>query len=280
MRTDVPSRPGEHGHTRLDLPGTSNVRDLAGYPAADDHVIGPRRLLRGEVLGPPGNEVRQAEWDGTDDRPFKALGLRTIVDLRSEGEAERTLSSWQHASGAETVLAFPIAEGGEGSDTNYVRLLLSGNLPYFGVEQMTAFYLGVLERRADVLAGAITAIADPERLPALVHCSAGKDRTGILIALILDLVGTPRELIVEDYALTGVLRPNRIDDFAHLFQNAGVDPEVARVCFETPAASMRALFEWVDAEHGSTANYLVQVGGLDAEVPDALRSALLVAPGR
>lgn len=271
---------GELAGTRIELPGTTNVRDLGGMPAGGGRVIAKRRLLRGEVLAPPGAEVRQGEWDGGDARPFKALGLRTIIDLRSDGEVSRTVSAWQKATGADVVRTFPIPEGGEGSDTNYMRLLLSGEMSGFGVEEMTAFYLGVLARRAAVLAGAVAALTEPDGLPALVHCSAGKDRTGILIALVLDLLGTPRDLVVEDYALTGVLRPNRIDSFASLFHDAGVDPEVARVLFETPAASLNAALDWIYATYGSTKDYLIAAGGMGADVPQRLREALTVPIAR
>lgn len=267
---------GSLATTRVDLPGTTNVRDLGGLPAAGGSVVASGRLFRGEVLTSPGSDVRQGVWDGADGRAFRALGLRTIVDLRSEGEVSRTASAWQCASGAETVLSFPIPEGGEGSDTNYMRLLLSGEMAGFGVAEMTAFYLGVLVRRAGVLGAAVTALAQSAALPALVHCSAGKDRTGILVALVLDLVGTPRELVVEDYALTGVLRPNRVESFASLFHDVGVDPEVARVLFETPAASMEAVLEWVDSAYGSTERYLVEAAGVPPEVPQRLRNALTV----
>lgn len=261
--------------SRLPLPGTTNVRDLAGYPAAAGLRIGKGRLLRGEVLAEPGGSELQGRWEASHAHRFTELGLRTVVDLRSAEECARTPSAWPSATGA-AVVRLPIAEGAEGAETDYVRRLLAGDLARFDEADMTRFYGETLLRQARTFAALATLLADRTRLPALVHCSAGKDRTGLAVALVLELLSTPRDLVVEDYALTGVLRPDRVLAYAHRFGAAGVDPEVARVLFESPADSMRAALAQLDRDHGSVERYLVDLGGLDATVPELLRSAVLV----
>jgi protein-tyrosine phosphatase len=238
-------------------------------------VIGAGRLLRGEVLAHPGGGEFQGVWDETHAQPFRDLGLRTVIDLRAEREALRTRSAWQQATGAD-VVELPIAEGGEGADTDFVRMLLSGEMARFDESHMTEFYRNTLSNRAVTFAAAVRVLADADRLPALVHCSAGKDRTGLLVALVLEVVGTPRDLVVEDYALTGVLRPDRIAAYATLFADAGVDPESARALFETPAESMRQVLDWLDDTFGGAGGYLVEAGGLDDAVLTELRHSLLV----
>lgn len=270
----VPRVSGTLAESRVPLPGTTNVRDLAGYPARPGWMIGPRRLFRGEVLATDASEF-QGLWDEKHQNEFQDLGLRTVIDLRAEHEVRRAQSVWHRATGAE-VVALPIAEGGEGTDTNYIRKLLSGEMPRFEEDHMTQFYCDTLDRRATTFGAAVTILADARRLPALVHCSAGKDRTGLLIALVLELVGTPRALVVEDYALTGVLRPNRIAAYEALFTDAGVDPDAARVLFETPAASMERALAYLDDTYGSVADYLVTTGSLLPRTLDDLRSSLLI----
>lgn len=267
---------GRLADSRLALPGTTNVRDLAGYPAGAGLRVGASRLLRGEVLARPGGDELQGRFDATHAQPFADLGLRTVVDLRSDEETSRTPSAWASATGA-AVVRLPIAEGGEGADTDYVRRLLSREMAEFGEVDMTEFLAATLRRQARTFAAVVTVLADRERLPALVHCSAGKDRTGLAVALVLELLGTPRELVVEDYALTGVLRPDRVLAYADRFAAAGVDPEAARVLFESPAGSMRAALAQLDREHGSVEAYLVDLGGLSPSVPERLRASLLVA---
>ncbi|MBV6755105.1 tyrosine-protein phosphatase [Rhodococcus opacus] len=271
----VPRLSGALAQSRVPLPGTTNVRDLAGYPGCPGWMIGPHRLFRGEVLADADASEFQGLWDEQHRREFQGLGLRTVIDLRAEHEARRTPSVWRRATGAD-VVALPIAEGGEGTDTNYIRKLLSGEMPRFDEDHMTQFYCDTLDRRASTFASAIAVLADPQRLPALAHCSAGKDRTGLLVALVLELVGTPRALVVEDYTLTGVLRPNRIAAYTVLFTDAGVDPDAARVLFETPAASMVGALAHLDDTYGGVADYLVSAGSLPTQTVDALRNALLI----
>lgn len=261
--------------SRIDIPGTTNLRDVGGLPAAGGTVVRAGRLYRAEVLVATTTPESQGVWREDQAAAYAALGVRTVVDLRAEHEAAAKPTAWGLATGAELV-ALPIAEGGEGSDTNYVRLLLSGELARFGPEEMAAFYRDTLDRRATTFAAAVRVLADPDRVPVLVHCSAGKDRTGLLVALVLDLLGTPRTAIVDDYTLTGVLRPDRVLAYADLFGPAGVDLDDVRGLFETPASAMEAALGHLDARYGGTEPYLVGAGGLAPAEIAAVRSNLLV----
>lgn len=222
----------------------------------------------------PGGSASYAIYDAAAREQYLRLGLRAVVDLRAEQEMLRGPTAWADVSGARLV-QIPIAEGGEGADTNYIRMLLDGEMDHFGVDDMSTFYIDLLERRAEQLGRAYRVVADAENLPALVHCAAGKDRTGIFVALVLSSLGVPDAFVVEDYALTGVLRPNRIDTYADRFVAAGRDPEIARLLFEAPAASMASTLAYLDAEYGGAEQYLVSRAGVDRERVDALRALLL-----
>jgi protein-tyrosine phosphatase len=269
---------------RLALPGTTNVRDVGGYAAEAGLVVASGRLLRGEVVTrQDGTESRHGTWHPRDSGAYRALGVATVIDLRSDREVETTRSAWPEATGARTVRV-PIAEGGEGADTDFVRQLLSGARQRFSEADLTGFYVDTFRTRAPLFVEIVEIVSAAEHLPAMIHCTAGKDRTGLAVALVMELVGCHRDDVVAEYALTGALRPNRVAAYASLFDEAGVDPDVARALFETPSRSMRDALAHVDEHFGGAAGLLRQLGGMSAQTHDRLKQSLLVAatadPGR
>lgn len=262
-------------HTRRAVPGTSNLRDLGGLRTVDGRTVAAGFLFRSEAMV-LGESDSYAVYRPEAEEELGALGLRTVVDLRAERESDRAPSVWANVSGANLVL-LPIAEGGEGADTNYMRLLLDGEIERFDADSMFEFYVRMLARRSDVLGVAFRLLADPRNFPLLVHCAAGKDRTGVFVALVLSALGIPRDVVVEDYALTGVLRPNRIDTYAHLFREAGLNPEKARGLFESPAAAMQSTLSHLDSEYGGVAGYLTGSCGVHEWEIDAVKENLLVS---
>jgi protein-tyrosine phosphatase len=257
----------------IELPGTFNVRDLGGMPTADGRELAPGRLFRGELLAYPGASPIHAQWDRDGD--YGIVDIATVVDLRAIREVESTPSAWPEALRSPRVLHFPIDDGGDGAETDYVQQILTRELDRFTPEHMAAHYIALLDRRATTLAPAVSAIS--EGGPVLVHCAAGKDRTGILIALVLDVLGVPSDVIVADYALTGELKPDRALDYTAPFTERGVDLEDYRVLFETPSLAMTTLLEHLHRGYGSAEAYLVEAGGLDSDVIPRLRRALLAS---
>lgn len=254
------------------------MRDLGGYPAGDGQVLVRGRFYRSEALAHPGASEVHAIWDAANAAHYAALGLRTVIDLRTPRETEVAPSAWRVATGAK-VVHLPMAEGGEGSDTNVMGRLLSGELTRFDAYDLARLYQGALDRRAEVFVAAARLLATSDRCPLLVHCSAGKDRTGMLVAVVLEALGTPRELVVRDYALTGIFRPNRVASYAAQLAAAGLDADAVRVLFETPAPAMDAALGYLDTVYGGAASYLVEVGGLDPAELAGLRANLLATSG-
>jgi protein-tyrosine phosphatase len=260
--------------THLAVGATANLRDLGGVPAGDGRVVAPSRVFRAEALVAPGTTPLCTAWAPSDTAAYRALGVRTVLDLRSGAETGRVASAWPDATGAVRV-EIPIDEGGEG-DTDYVREIRSGQRTRFTAADLAGYYALTLRRRADEFGRALRILADPGRLPVLVHCAAGKDRTGLLVALLLEALGVPRRHVVEEYALTGVLRPRRVLAYAHLFEGSGVDLDDVALLFDSPAAAMEEALAGLDAEFGSVPRFLADRCGLTRHDVDSLRANLLV----
>jgi protein-tyrosine phosphatase len=162
-----------HGERLIALPGAFNLRDIGGYPAAGGRVTRWRTLLRSGSLYQAG-PASAAELAG--------FGLSTVLDLRTFEETERSPDPELGARRRQVGLL--------GEDLTVLPVSLDG------------LYRFVIEERGSYVAAAVRHLCAPGALPALVHCSAGKDRTGLIIALVLAAIGVPDDVIAADYALS------------------------------------------------------------------------------
>ena len=232
--------------TVLDVDGVTNVRDVGGMRAAGGRI-------RSGVL------LRSGQLSGVTTSGAEALRSRIahIVDLRD----------------GEEVAAEPTEIAGP--DTTHLPLFLGSVRSFFETDtSLDDLYLHLLEESGDRLVSAIRVIAQGE--PTLVHCTVGKDRTGVTVALALAAVGADREAIIEDYALTeSQLPPERSRLIAQYLRSQ--HPEAVNavaLATQSPAPVMRKLLDGVDERWGSAAGYLRANGMTDAEL-DALREVLV-----
>lgn len=167
------------------LEGGLNVRDLGGLPTSDGRRVRPRRVLRSASL---------AELTGDDVATLQRWGLRTVIDLRGEAEVERD----GRGPLAATDVAYrnvPVV------GARSVRLDQAPDLQ----GSLLDHYVSYLQTGADAIVGVLRLLLD--EAPAVVHCAAGKDRTGVVVALVLDALGVHRAEIVDDYAATAANMP-------------------------------------------------------------------------
>ena len=241
------------------LDAVHNFRDMGGYPARDGQVTRWRQLYRADGL---------YRLTDRDVDTVRALGLRTVIDLRTNEElAER--GTFPHQTIEVTFTHHPVI------DTTWE---LADHVDKSAHEFLTWAYRDMLRVGSGTLARAITDLAVPGALPAVFHCAAGKDRTGVLAALLLSALGVPRPVVLADYGLTaGAME--RMRAWA-----AREYPEMAEQMADTPSAFMAALPEAMgdvladlDAAHGSIGAYVRSIGVESATI-DALAAALLTAP--
>jgi protein-tyrosine phosphatase len=241
---------------RVAFQGAVNFRDIGGYAAGAGRRVRLRTVYRSDNLGAL-----------TDDDivVFERLGIRTLIDLRLELERKRHANRLPHGNDIEIVEIGFLPEGTLGMlervrrGTIELAEIESAVLDQYRrfVTDHTAQYRTMLDR-----------LIGPERLPAVVHCTSGKDRTGFAMAILLMAVGSPRETIVEDYLVTNRFRR----DVSHLF-TAATSREAADLLTSARQIYLEAAFEQIDKTYGSVDQFL-RVG---LDLSDDRRARLIEA---
>jgi protein-tyrosine phosphatase len=237
----------------IDFPRVFNLRDLGGLTTRDGRVIRPGMLFRSDNLGGLSDE----------DRPrFSALGVRTIIDLRQPAEIERhggRAPQWACEVWHNVAMNNPAWREEDYSE-----------------QDGPAAYLIARYHEAAKIAGAdivrtIGLLADPDAVPVAVHCLGGRDRTGIILAFVEDLLGIPDEVIAADYHFTE--RSTR--RFMAWYRS--VRPEAADLLpylDVTPEEVILTFLKELRAEYGSVEGYLKTHGLADGQIA-ALREIYL-----
>lgn len=249
--------------TPILLEGAPNFRDLGGIPVAGGRIAAGR-LYRSEGL----QELTDADVATLGD-----LGVRLVLDLRTPWERETHPSRWpEHA-----VPALLGADGGH--DLRTLRRDQAGKLYADAEGGVAREFLLRMYREFHVTYGPLVGdfvrrITDDGELPAVVHCAAGKDRTGFVIAIVLLAIGTPVEVVEEEYersdAFFGAERLRPI-----LVERVGSDPPAGVLeAFRTDIVYLRAALDAVEDEHGSVEAYLRSIG-VDDVRRRRLRAALV-----
>lgn len=238
------------------LERTFNLRDLGGYASADGRTVRWRTLFRGAGLN---------RLDGGDARAVAELGLRTVVDLRTAGELERRGGFPVDALPAHVVHLPMIRSIWDPAD------LRADEPPE---AYLLRRYEEMLAQGGAAIAAVLALLGDPERLPLAFYCAAGKDRTGVLAAIVLGVLGVPDEEIVGDYHLSrepverivarARSRPGR--------RSPMVDQPAALMA--APPEAMRALLVRLRERFGSAAGYAAAIG-VGEETLAAIRDNLL-----
>jgi protein tyrosine/serine phosphatase len=239
----------------IDLEGAVNVRDLGGLPTTDGGVIVAGRLLRSENL--------QDLTGGDVARLVDEIGLTTVVDLRSSGEIATegpapldALPGVRHAH--HPVLREYLHVDSEAAVALLVEAIEADRARYPD-DQLCGHYLGYLENRPDQVVGAMRAIATAPGA-AIVHCAAGKDRTGVVVALALSVAGVGAQDIVADYMATNerleplIQRLRRSRTYAKDMAGRPASVHAPR------AESMRAFLAQLDARYGGAVGWLSAAG--------------------
>ncbi|MCS4274950.1 protein-tyrosine phosphatase [Mycetocola sp. BIGb0189] len=258
-------------HERIALSATFNTRETAGLPVRGGGVIRPNVLWRSDAV-PVLTEADLALLDGR---------LHTVIDLRSETE-RASLPSALEAIARELhridLAAGALPSGGASGEEDPTAAMLAQ------IPSLETLYRGILTEAGPVIAEIARAvIAAAPHGATLIHCTAGKDRTGVSVALLLDAVGTERAAVVENYAQTA---ENLAGEWAERMfaaitaHGVPLTEGIRALVSASPAEVMAELLVGLDAEYPDASSgargYLAVHGLTEAELAEL--DAALVAP--
>lgn len=218
---------------RIRLPGTRNLRDVGGYAAGGGRRTRWRTLLRTDALDrlPPSSQ-----------RALLELGLRQVIDLRWPEELDEAPSVFA-GSNAVRYTSIPLFEEDPPAD-----------------DGLAGIYRRIFDERSAPLAEVVRALLARDGLPAVIGCAAGKDRTGVTIALLLTTVGVAHDVVARDYALSAEIFAEAVED-AHF-----IDWRAEAVELEGQPEHILGALEHLDRRHGGPRALLQAEGVTDSEI--------------
>lgn len=228
-----------------------NFRDLGGYRTAEGRIVQRRRLFRSDDL---------SRLDDADRERFAVLGIRTVVDLRRPEEvaADGRIPQFDGFAYRHVHLVHPYWPPAKFADITQRERYV--------VERYRELSLDA----ADGIGEALRLIADADRAPLVFHCIAGKDRTGVVSALTLALLGVSDEVIADDYELSEVA------DAEYWEYRRRSEPAITAPHWAVaPRAAMLGFLEDLRSRHGSVERYAATAGVTAAHV-GSMRAHLLV----
>ena len=242
---------------RLPFEGVVNFRDLGGYQSDLGGTVCFGRVFRSDRLDrmTPGDVER-----------YRDLRIRTIYDLRRAEEREVAPDPFpnEHVCIISTLEAAGHPKLGEEPPQSE------------GADLLRLLYRGMLDHAGPDIGRVFRGIADPTVAPVLFHCTAGKDRTGMIAALLLEWLGVPRELVLDDYERTNEYRHEAAerDTFERLVAE-GMAPEAAAGLLAAPRWAMAETLAELDSDFGGVERWLRERAQLDDRVLHTLRDHLL-----
>ncbi|KPF81128.1 hypothetical protein IP78_05650 [Brevundimonas sp. AAP58] len=242
------------------LEGGFNLRDLGGLPAREGQVVRRGQLFRSAAL---------SSLTETEIATLRALDLKLVVDLRSTRERLHRPSLLPVETWARDY---------DNSEADLIRALREPGATAHEIRgRMSKTYADLIEEQAESISTLLRQIAQG-RVPILFHCAAGKDRTGVVAALILTLLGVDRKDVEADYLHSQHALERILIDARAALAVAGladIDEGVLAPVLGVESAYLQALFEAVEGRFGSVDGYVLDRLALTVADLDAIRERLL-----
>ena len=258
----------------IHLKGTTNTRDIGGYQTRDQRTLRWRQIIRSENL---------SRLTAKDFQKLEEIGVKTVIDLRTDHEHEKAPTVWQGENPPQ-FYHFPVGDSNN-EWFNAQRKMMNKNR--FTEKQASKHMVEGYRMFAEVgqpsFQKMMDLMLDPLNWPVLIHCSAGKDRAAVAVALIMEALGVDREIIMEDFLLTNEI--GRSEEKAVILAKEGRNSGGGRRSGGGPSASawfpivgvqpemLEAFYASIDEQHGSMDAFLTEMG-VDQEARGALSASM------
>jgi protein-tyrosine phosphatase len=252
------------------LKGVNNFRDVGGLPVHGGRTVRSGLLFRSGHL---------AHLTDADHSILNRLGVRLVCDLRSKAERASLPNRLPQGCTAK-VLHFDIRQNAVGTHATLASMIKNSPTPEGAHRTMLDAYRSLPEALSGKLQTIVDRILDGDGLPAIVHCHAGKDRTGFVMAMLLSSLGVPLEAIFEDYLATErYLQPGKAAVVvARMLEDAHGTaplPETLATLMSVRSEYLQASIDTLITRYGSIDVYLEIAAGLTPWRRDMLQELLL-----
>jgi protein-tyrosine phosphatase len=258
----------------IDLEGTSNTRDIGGYQTSDLRTVRWGQIIRSEKL---------SRLTASDFQKLEEIGVKTVIDLRTDREHKHSPTRWR-GDNPPQFFHFPIGDANNSWFQAQRRMMkLNRFTEEQSLEHMKEGYRMIAEDGLHSYQKLMDLVLDQSNWPILIHCNAGKDRSGIAVALILEALGVDRDTIMEEYLLTNEIGRSQAkaellsrvskDSRSGLRRNRGPSASAWLPLVGVQSEMLETFYASVDEQYGSMEALLAELG-VDQEARSALIESL------
>ena len=249
------------GEQVIHLKGTTNTRDIGGYQTGDQSTLRRGQIIRSDKL---------SRLTANDFQKLEEIGLKTVIDLRTNKEHDESPTVWKGANPPRFV-HLPVGDANNDWFASQRKMMKKNRFTEEqSLEHMVEGYRMIAEEGTSSYQKLMELVLDESNWPILIHCNAGKDRSGVGVALILEALGVNRETIMEEYLLTNEI--SRIEEKAALLSkqskslsrgsrySKGVSANAWLPIVGVRAEMLEAFYVSVDEKYGSMDAFLTEIG--------------------